>query len=125
MVLNQETGNTSAADKQRADILFEQTGVAHYLDKADYSTAMKDILDEYNKSGSWDSYLSMDNWQQSIKDYTSVPVYFNRDISSIYNTWFRVIHAIIFKAVLLRNRTKNSICRFETKERKRTVLYGR
>ena len=80
MVLNQETGNTSAADKQRADILFEQTGVAHYLDKADYSTAMKDILDEYNKSGSWDSYLSMDNWQQSIKDYTSVPVYFNRDI---------------------------------------------
>ena len=80
MVLNQETGYTSAADKQRADILFEQTGVAHYLDKADYSTAMKDILDEYNKSGSWDSYLSMDNWQQSIKDYTSVPVYFNRDI---------------------------------------------
>ena len=80
MVLNQETGNTSAADKQRADILFEQTGVAHYLDKADYSTAMKDILDGYNKSGSWDSYLSMDNWQQSIKDYTSVPVYFNRDI---------------------------------------------
>ena len=80
MVLNQETGNTSAADKQRADILFEQTGVAHYLDKADYSTAMKDILDKYNKSGSWDSYLSMDNWQQSIKDYTSVPVYFNRDI---------------------------------------------
>lgn len=80
MVLNQETGNTSAADKQRADILFEQTGVAHYLDKADYSTAMKDILDEYNKYGSWDSYLSMDNWQQSIKDYTSVPVYFNRDI---------------------------------------------
>ena len=69
MVLNQETGNTSAADKQRADILFEQTGVAHYLDKADYSTAMKDILDKYNKSGSWDSYLSMDNWQQSIKDY--------------------------------------------------------
>ena len=59
---------------------FEQTGVAHYLDKADYSTAMKDILDKYNKSGSWDSYLSMDNWQQSIKDYTSVPVYFNRDI---------------------------------------------
>ena len=41
---------------------------------------MKDILDKYNKSGSWDSYLSMDNWQQSIKDYTSVPVYFNRDI---------------------------------------------
>lgn len=80
MVLNQETGNTSAADKQRVDILFEKTGVAHYLDKADYSTAMKDILDEYNKSGSWDSYLSMDNWQQSIKDYTSVPVYFNRDI---------------------------------------------
>ena len=80
MVLNQETGNTSAADKQRADLLFEQTGVAHYLDKADYSTAMKDILDKYNKSGSWDSYLSMDNWQQSIKDYTSVPVYFNRDI---------------------------------------------
>lgn len=80
MVLNQETGNTSAADKQRVDILFEKTGVAHYLDKADYSTAMKDILDEYNNSGSWDSYLSMDNWQQSIKDYTSVPVYFNRDI---------------------------------------------
>lgn len=80
MVLNQETGNTSAADKQRADILFEQTGVENYLDKADYSTAMKEILDEYKKSGSWDSYLSMDNWQQSIKDYTSVPVYFNRDI---------------------------------------------
>ena len=40
----------------------------------------KVILDEYNKYGSWDSYLSMDNWQQSIKDYTSVPVYFNRDI---------------------------------------------
>ncbi len=39
MMLNQETGNTSLGDKQRADILFEKTGVKNYLDKADYSTA--------------------------------------------------------------------------------------
>lgn len=30
------------------------------------------------------------------------------NISSIYNTWFRVIQTIIFQAVLFRNRTKNS-----------------
>lgn len=58
----------------------EKLDVSNYLDKADYSAAMKDVLDEYSNSGNWDSYISMDKWQQSIKDYTSVPVYFDRDI---------------------------------------------
>ena len=90
MVLNLETGNTSPLDKTRVDALFnnildkakndEELDVSNYLDKADYSAAMKDVLDEYKKCGNWDSYLSMDKWQQSLKDYTSVPVYFNRDI---------------------------------------------
>lgn len=60
MVLNEEVGNTSNADKQRAEIVFKQTGAENYLDKADYSTAMKEVLDDYSKSGNWDSYLSMD-----------------------------------------------------------------
>ena len=34
-------------------------------------------------------YLSMDKWQQSIKDYTSVPVYFNRDIMNNSSTMER------------------------------------
>lgn len=80
MMLNQETGNTSLGDKQRADILFEKTGVKNYLDKADYSTAIKDAMEEYKSSGNWDAYLSMDKWQQSLNDYTSVPVYFDRSI---------------------------------------------
>ena len=80
MMLNQETGNTSLGDKQRADILFEKTGVKNYLDKADYSTAIKDVMEEYKSSGNWDAYLSMDKWQQSLNDYTSVPVYFDRSI---------------------------------------------
>ena len=70
MVLNAEVGNTSNADKQRAEIVFKQTGAENYLDKADYSTAMKEVLDDYSKAGNWDSYLSMDKWQQGIKDYT-------------------------------------------------------
>ena len=96
MVLNLETGNTSPADKARVDALFDsivekgkeddESAVTKYLDKADYSTAMKDVLDEYKKSGNWDSYLSMDKWQQSIKGYTSVPVYFNRDIMNNSST---------------------------------------
>ena len=96
MVLNLETGNTSPADKARVDALFDsivekgkeddEAAVTKYLDKADYSTAMKDVLDEYKKSGNWDSYLSMDKWQQSIKGYTSVPVYFNRDIMNNSST---------------------------------------
>ena len=90
MVLNLETGNTSPADKARVDALFDNVTekrkedgdveAVNFLDKADYSTAMKDVLDEYMKSGNYDSYLSMDKWQQSINDYTSVPVYFTRDI---------------------------------------------
>lgn len=80
MMLNQETGNTSLGDKQRADILFEKTGVKTYLDKADYSTAIKEVMEEYKSSGNWDAYLSMDKWQQSLNDYTSVPVYFDRSI---------------------------------------------
>ena len=80
MMLNQETGNTSLGDKQRADILFEKTGVKNYLDKADYSTAIKDVMEEYKSSGNWDAYLSMDKWQQNLNDYTSVPVYFDRSI---------------------------------------------
>lgn len=80
MMLNQETGNTSLGDKQRADILFEKTGVKNYLDKADYSKAIKEVMEEYKSSGNWDAYLSMDKWQQSLNDYTSVPVYFDRSI---------------------------------------------
>ena len=80
MMLNQETGNISLGDKQRVDILFEKTGVRNYLDKADYSTAIKDVMEEYKSSGNWDAYLSMDKWQQSLNDYTSVPVYFDRSI---------------------------------------------
>ncbi len=80
MMLNQETGNTSLGDKQRADILFEKTGAETYLDKADYSTAIKEVMEEYKSSGNWDAYLSMDKWQQSLNDYTSVPVYFDRSI---------------------------------------------
>lgn len=80
MMLNQETGNTSLGDKQRADILFEKTGVKTYLDKADYSTAIKAVMEEYKSSGNWDAYISMDKWQQSLNDYTSVPVYFDRSI---------------------------------------------
>ena len=80
MVLNAEVGNTSNADKQRAEIVFKQTGAENYLDKADYSTAMKEVLDDYSKAGNWDSYLSMDKWQQDIKDYTSVQVNFDRGI---------------------------------------------
>ena len=80
MVLNAEVGNTSNADKQRAEIVFKQTGAENYLDKADYSTAMKEFLDDYSKAGNWDSYLSMDKWQQGIKDYTSVQVNFDRGI---------------------------------------------
>ena len=80
MMLNQETGNTSLGDKQRADILFEKTGVKNYLDKADYSAAIKEVMEEYKSSGNWDDYLSMDKWQQSLNDYTSVPVYFDRSI---------------------------------------------
>ena len=80
MMLNQETGNTALGDKQRADILFEKTGVKTYLDKADYSTAIKEVMEEYKSSGNWDAYLSMDKWQQSLNDYTSVPVYFDRSI---------------------------------------------
>ena len=53
----------------------------NYLDKADYSTAMKEVLDDYSKTGNWDSYLSMDKWQQNIKDYTSVQVNFDREIT--------------------------------------------
>lgn len=80
MVLNAEVGNTSNADKQRTEIVFKQTGAENYLDKADYSTAMKEVLDDYSKAGNWDSYLSMDKWQQDIKDYTSVQVNFDRGI---------------------------------------------
>lgn len=80
MMLNQETGNTSLGDKQRADILFEKTGAKNYLDKADYSTAIKEVMEGYKSSGNWDAYLSMDKWQQSLNDYTSVPVYFDRSI---------------------------------------------
>ena len=80
MMLNQETGNTSLGDKQRADILFEKTGAKTYLDKADYSTVIKDVMEEYKSSGNWEAYLSMDKWQQSLNDYTSVPVYFDRSI---------------------------------------------
>ena len=99
MVLNLETGNTSQADKARVDALFnnilenaqedEDLVVSNYLDKADYSAAMKDVLSQYSDSGNWDSYLSMDKWQQSIKDYTSVPVYFNRDIMNNSSTMER------------------------------------
>ncbi len=99
MVLNLETGNTSQADKARVDALFnnilanakedEELEVSNYLDKADYSAAMKDVLAQYSDSGNWDSYLSMDKWQQSIKDYTSVPVYFNRDIMNNSSTMER------------------------------------
>ena len=99
MVLNLETGNTSQADKARVDALFnnildnaqenEELAVSNYLDKADYSAAMKDVLSQYSDSGNWDSYLSMDKWQQSIKDYTSVPVYFNRDIMNNSSTMER------------------------------------
>lgn len=99
MVLNLETGNTSPTDKARVDALFnnivekgkedEDVEVTKYLDKADYSKAMKDVLDKYKKSGNWDSYLSMDKWQQSIEDYTSVPVYFNRDIMGNLSTMER------------------------------------
>lgn len=80
MMLNQETGNTSLGDKQRADILFEKTGAKTYLDKADYSAAIKEVMEEYKSSGNWDDYLSMDKWQQSLNDYASVPVYFERSI---------------------------------------------
>ena len=80
MMLNQETGNTSLGDKQRADILFEKTGAKSYLDKADYSAAIKEVMEEYKSSGNWDAYLSMDKWQQSLNDYASVPVYFDRSI---------------------------------------------
>lgn len=62
-----DPGNTELVT-QKQKLLADAVGETK--EKADYSTAMKDILDEYNKSGSWDSYLSMDNWQQSIKDYT-------------------------------------------------------
>lgn len=95
MVLNQEIGNTSQADKQRVDMLFENISeymaenkpedmsegeFKNYFDKADYSAAAKRVLDKLKDSGNWDSYLSMDKWQQSIHDYTSVPVTFDRDL---------------------------------------------
>lgn len=80
MVLNAETGNNSLGDRQRMDILQEKAGVKNYLDKADYSAAAKKLTDDYKKSGNWDSYLAMDKWTQSINDYTSVPVYFDRDL---------------------------------------------
>lgn len=80
MVLNQEIGNTSAADKQRSDMLFEKTGVESYLDKADYSAVGKEVIDELRESENWDGYLSMNIWQQSINDYASVPVHFDRGI---------------------------------------------
>ena len=67
MMLNQETGNTSLGDKQRADILFEKTGAKNYLDKADYSTAIKEVMEGYKSSGNWNAH-------------TSVPVYFDRSI---------------------------------------------
>ena len=96
MVLNLETGNTSTMDKARVDALYnhlvenakkdEELDVSNYLDKADYSSAMNDVLEEYKNLGNWDSYLSMDKWQQSVKDYTSVPVYFNRDIMNNSST---------------------------------------
>lgn len=37
-------------------------------------------MEEYKSSGNWDAYLAMDKWQQSLNDYTSVPVYFDRSI---------------------------------------------
>ena len=94
MVLNLETGNTSTMDKARVDALYnhlaengeETSEITKYLDKADYSAAMNDVIEEYKNAGNWDSYLSMDKWQQSIKDYTSVPVYFNRDIMNNSST---------------------------------------
>ena len=54
-----DPGNTELVT-QKQKLLADAVGETK--EKADYSTAMKDILDEYNKSGSWDSYLSMDNW---------------------------------------------------------------
>lgn len=95
MVLNQEIGNTSIADKQRTNMLFdniinyiseknakgEDIGkFENYLDKADYSAAANRVMEELMDSGNWDSYLSMTKWKQNIDDYTSVPVYFTRDI---------------------------------------------
>ena len=37
-------------------------------------------MEEYKSSGNWDAYLAMDKWQQSLNDYTSVPVYFDPSI---------------------------------------------
>lgn len=71
MVLNVETGRTSAGDYLHSVAVRDQSGAGSYFEKKDYIAYMQAVMKDYQKMGNWDSYLSMDKWLQSIMDYVS------------------------------------------------------
>ena len=70
MVLNVETGHTSPSDYLRAAAVRANAGASSYREQVDYMVSAKEVMEDYRTVGSWDSYLVMDKWIQSLLEYT-------------------------------------------------------
>ncbi len=74
MVLNVETGNTSPSDYLRAVAVRANAGASSYFEQVDCMGSAKEVMEDYRTVGSWDSYLAMDKWIQSLLKYTQLNV---------------------------------------------------
>ena len=90
-----------------ADII--ENGTWNTEGTAECANDCKLIIDErtyyyHSECGTFNDKENNQNLPVTAEEKESIKC----NISSIYNTWFRVIQTIIFQAVLFRNRTKNS-----------------
>lgn len=69
MVLNVETGHTSPSDFLHAAALRSKANVNSYFEEADWISNAQALMKDWQTVGSWDSYLAMSKWLQSIMDY--------------------------------------------------------
>lgn len=49
----------------------DYAGASRYFEQADCMGYAKAVMEDYRTVGSWDAYLAMDKWIQSLLDYTA------------------------------------------------------
>ncbi len=71
MVLNVETGHTSPSDYLHAVAIRDKAGVDSYFAQTDYIAYAREVMADYKTLGSWDSYLAVDKWINSLLYYAA------------------------------------------------------
>ena len=69
MVLNVETGHTSPSDYMHAVVTRGKADINSFFEKTNWVFYAQALMKDYQTLRSWDSYLSMSKWLQSIMDY--------------------------------------------------------